>query len=129
MRRASVIAVIACLGACGTAGGTVRGSGIAGRVLAGPTCPVERLPPAPQCEPRPLAASLRIHPARRRSPVETVRSGSDGRFSVHLAPGVYVVKPVAPPGSPFPRPPAPSQVRVRTERYTHVTITYDTGIR
>ena len=129
MQRTFVIAVIACLGVCATAGGTVRGSGIAGRVVAGPTCPVERVPPDPQCQPRPLAASLRIHPAGKHSPVDTVRSGSDGRFSIHLAPGVYVVKPLARSGSPLPRPPAPSQVRVRVGRFTHVTITYDTGIR
>jgi hypothetical protein len=129
MRRASVIAVIACLGACATAGGTVPGSGIAGRVVAGPTCPVQRLPPDPRCGPRPLAASLRIHPAGKRSPVETIRSGANGRFSVHLTPGLYALRPLARPGSPFPRPPSPSQVRVRAGRFAHVTITYDTGIR
>ena len=76
-----------------------------------------------------MAASMRIRPAGKRSPVETVRSAANGRFSVRLAPGLYALRPLARPGSPFPRPPEPSKVRVRAGRYTHVTITYDTGIR
>jgi hypothetical protein len=132
VRRASVIGVIAGLGvaaAGGSAAAAPGDSGIAGRIVAGPTCPVERVPPDPQCAPRPLAASLRIHPAGKRGPVETTRSAANGRFSIRLAPGAYVVTPLARRGSPFPRPPRPSQVTVRAGRFTRVTITYDTGIR
>lgn len=129
MRRASVLGLLACLAACGAASGALRSSGIDGKVVAGPTCPVERVPPDPRCAPRPLSATLRIHPAGKRSPVETVHSGQNGRFSVRLGAGVYVVRPLAAPGSPFPRPPAPIEVRVSSGGFTHVTITYDTGIR
>ena len=99
------------------------------KVDAGPTCPVERVPPDPRCGPRPLAATLRIHPTGRSTPRWTVRSGQDGRFSVRLAPGTYVVKPLAAAGSAFPRPPAPRRVTVHAGRFTRITITYDTGIR
>jgi hypothetical protein len=129
MRRASALGLLASLAACGAASGDVRGSGIDGKIVAGPTCPVERVPPDPRCAPRPLAASLRIHPAGKRSPVETAHSGQNGRFRVALPAGAYVVRPLARPGSPFPRPPSPIEVRVSSGRFTHVTITYDTGIR
>jgi len=58
-----------------------------------------------------------------------VHSGTEGRFRVRLTPGTYVVQPLRQGGSPFPRPPGPSTVRVRTGHFTNITITYDTGIR
>ena len=100
-----------------------------GKVVSGPTCPVERMPPDPGCTPRPLAATLRVHPAGKRAPVETVHSESNGRFSLRLAPGLYVVRPQSRRGSAFPRPASPRRVRVRAGRFTYITITYDTGIR
>jgi hypothetical protein len=121
--------VIVGIGACGVASGATGASGIAGRVVAGPTCPVESVPPSPRCAPRPIAATLRIHRAQSGSPATTVQSGKDGRFRVGLSPGTYVVRPLSRSGSPFPRPPAPSRVHVTGGRLTHITITYDTGIR
>src|ERR1035437_9718286 len=35
-------------------------SGISGTVLLGPTCPVERIPPDPQCAPKPYSTSINI---------------------------------------------------------------------
>jgi hypothetical protein len=113
---------------CATASGAVPGSGISGRVVEGPTCPVERVPPDPQCAPRPLAATLRVHRRGSRTGI-LVHSGTDGRFRVRLAAGTYVVQPLAQGRSPFPRPPGPLTVRVRTGHFTNITITYDTGIR
>lgn len=121
--------VVLCLNAAGAAAAASGASGIAGKVVAGPTCPVQRYPPDPRCAPRPLAATLRIRRAAGGARAETVRSGSDGRFRVRLAAGQYVVTPLTRPGSPFPRPPAPTRVRVRAGHFTDITITYDTGIR
>jgi hypothetical protein len=130
MRRASVLAGLALtVTACGAASASAPHSGIAGRVVAGPTCPVQRIPPDPACAPRPLAATLRVRRADGRGTGATVRSASDGRFRVALAPATYVVTPQAPRGSPFPRPPAASRVRVRSGQLTRITIAYDTGIR
>jgi len=128
MRRAALLSLIVCLGACASADAG-RPSGIDGKVVSGPTCPVERMPPDPGCTPRPLAATLRVHPAGKRAPVETVHSESNGRFSLRLAPGLYVVRPQSRRGSAFPRPASPRRVRVRAGRFTYITITYDTGIR
>jgi hypothetical protein len=129
--RQSLVSVVlvACALACAPASGRQIHSGIAGRVYAGPTCPVERNPPDPQCRPRPLAARLRIARSGGSGAGRVVRSGSDGRFRVKLSPGRYTLTPLAQPGSPFPRPGPPQTVTVHTGRFTYVTVTYDTGIR
>lgn len=133
-RRVVLVLAAAALTACGSADGRSTaaggaGSGIAGRVVVGPTCPVERVPPDPRCAPRPLAATLRIRRAGTSGHAMTVRTASNGRFRVALAPGTYVISGQAHSGSPLPRPPGPFHVSVRTGRYTAVTITYDSGIR
>jgi hypothetical protein len=128
LRAIVLVCSILLAAACAAASGTVSSSGISGRVVEGPTCPVERVPPDPRCAPRPLAATMRVHPRGGRTAV-LVHSGADGRFRVRLAPGTYVVQPLRQGSSPFPRPPAPSTVRVRRGRFTYVTIMYDTGIR
>ncbi|HEV3127928.1 MAG TPA: carboxypeptidase-like regulatory domain-containing protein [Solirubrobacteraceae bacterium] len=123
------MALLWCAVACGSASGRAIHSGIAGRVVAGPTCPVERVPPDPQCAPRPLAAPLRVRRADGSGSGRVVHSSADGRFRVPLVPGRYTIVPLAPNGSPFPRPPRPITLTVRAGRYSRVTITYDTGIR
>jgi hypothetical protein len=128
-RGCLLIGLVLALGACGSASGRALSSGIAGRVLAGPTCPVETVPPQPGCAPRPLAVSLRIRRVGSGAPATRAHSGADGRFRVRLSPGTYVVKALPRAGSPFPRPPAARQVQVRDRRFTEITITYDTGIR
>jgi len=115
--------------ACAPASAAAPRSGIAGRTVAAPTCPVERVPPQPGCAPRPISATVRVSAVGRRAPVVVVRSGSDGRFRVRLPAGAYVVRALRQGGSPFPRPPAPRRVRVRRGHFTALTLTYDTGIR
>ena len=122
------LAVTLTLGACTVATARAPDSGITGRVVAAPTCPVEQVPPVPQCAARPLAASLRVRRVGSARAI-TVRAASDGRFRLALAPGSYAVQALPRPGSPFPRPPASFTVRVRPGRFTSVTVTYDTGIR
>jgi signal transduction histidine kinase len=90
--RLVAVATFIVLAACGDASGRAPGSGISGRILAGPTCPVERVPPAPGCAPRPLVATLRIARVGSSAGSRSVRSRSDGRFRVSLAPGLYTVK-------------------------------------
>jgi hypothetical protein len=58
-----------------------------------------------------------------------VGSGTDGRFQIRLDPATYVVRALRQNGSPYPRPPAPFRVRVLIGRFTHITLSYDTGIR
>jgi hypothetical protein len=132
MRRCcALVCLLLGFGACASAsaGGQAPTSGISGRVVAGPTCPVETVPPQPRCAPRSLTATLRIHAVGSHAPAIRVRSGADGRFRVRLSPATYVIRPMPVNGSPFPRPPAAFTVKVHTGRFTPVTITYDTGIR
>lgn len=132
MRRApAAVALIATVliwtPACGAARATLN-SGVRGHVVAGPTCPVQRVPPQPGCAPRPLAATLQFRRVGARR-ATTVRSSANGAFSVRLAAGDYVLRALPHAGSPLPRPPAPMHVRVRVGRYTSVTVSYDSGIR
>jgi hypothetical protein len=97
-------------------------SGIRGRVLYGPTCPVQRV--GQTCT-RPYQATIAVH-GRGGRLVAKVRSSSVGYFSVRLPPGRYVLVPEA--GRPYPRS-SPQSVTVRSHRYATVTISYDSGIR
>ena len=130
-RRCALVGLLLGLGACAcaSASGQAQTSGISGRVVAGPTCPVETVPPRARCAPRPLKATLRIHAVGSHAPATSVRSGADGRFRVRLSPATYVVRPMPVNGSPFPRAPASFTVKVHTGHFAYVTITYDTGIR
>lgn len=98
-------------------------SGLRGRVLYGPTCPVQRV--GQSCT-RPYQATISILREPATKTVSTVRSASDGRFTVRLPPGRYLIEPHN--GRPFPRS-RPQTVTVYAHRFTNVTITYDSGIR
>ena len=111
-------------GAAGAPRTSPPNSGIRGIVLYGPTCPVER--PGHTCE-RPYAASLTFHRAALRGATAHARSGTDGRFSVRLAPGRWLVK-VNAGASPYPRV-SSRMVSVTARHFTSVRIQVDSGIR
>ena len=103
--------------------GPQNDSGISGPVLIGPTCPVER--PGKLCE-RPYRATLSIRRETGSPLVTRVRSASDGRFRISLAPGRYLLLPHN--DRPYPRS-SPQVATVHSHRYTTVLIRYDSGIR
>jgi hypothetical protein len=110
----------------GTTGSTGGDSGINGLVTLGPLCPVERVDSP--CPDKPLAAQIQVKGASG-DVVTTVRSGPDGRFTVSLPPGDYVLQGLSPtPGNPFPIGGSVTAT-VRPHRFTEVTVTFDTGIR
>ncbi len=111
--------------ALGTASAATRhlDSGIHGRVLYGPTCPVQR--PGRSCE-RPYQATIAIRREHTGTLVTRVRSRAGGRFTVYLAPGSYLLMPQN--GRPYPR--AHSQtVSIDRTTFTAITVRYDSGIR
>jgi hypothetical protein len=99
------------------------GSGIRGRVLYGPTCPVARV--GQSCT-RPYQAWVSVRLERSGLLVTRVRSSVEGYFSVRLRAGEYVLVPQT--GRPFPRSERQT-VTVRPGRYTSVTVRFDSGIR
>jgi Carboxypeptidase regulatory-like domain len=102
-------------------------TGIAGVALAGPACPVESVPPDPDCAPRPVAgATIVIHDAAGSEVAQTV-TDADGSFFLTVPAGDYTV---------VPRPveglmgtAATIDVTVRDGIATQVQLDYDTGIR
>ena len=101
--------------------------GVEGTVWIGPTCPVVQNPPDPECDDR-----------RFETPLVLVRAGTDevaGRFSSD-ANGTFLV-PAHPDTYEIRRPPDAGQppschagpFQVEADRYTHVTVTCDSGIR
>jgi hypothetical protein len=70
--------------------GTASSSVVQGTVTVGPSCPVERMPPDPNCADRPAAATFAIDtPAGVH--VADASSGPDGKFSLTLPAGTYVI--------------------------------------
>ena len=122
-----LLVLVAGLAACGAGSAAPADSGVRGIVLIGPMCPVvqEGVP----CPDRPFEATIRVHRGSADGKVvAAARSGADGRFRVNLAPGRYVLEPLAPrPGSPPYA--SPVAVEVRPHAFTRVTIGFDSGIR
>lgn len=98
-------------------------SGLRGQVLYGPTCPVQR--PGAICE-RPYQATVVVFRIASRGTAVRVSTSADGRFSVRLRPGRYLVKVTG--HTTFPRS-SSQKVTVTAHRFTTVTIRIDSGIR
>jgi hypothetical protein len=100
-------------------------SGIQGRVILGPLCPVER--PGMVCS-RPLSATLRVDRSDG-SFMATVHSDAQGRFALGVPEGSYTVVPLQlRPNSNLPYGRSVT-VNVEAHAFTWVDIYYDTGIR
>jgi hypothetical protein len=101
-------------------------SGVAGRVLAGPTCPVER-PGDPTCAGRPVVgARLRIDHADG-TEAGFLTTDASGWYRMPLEPGDYVLS--AEPVEGLMGTPGPLPFSVREGEATLVDVPYDTGIR
>ena len=104
-------------------------SGVEGVVTIGPTCPVQRVLPDPDCIDRPYAGAVIVLLTQEDGrEVTRATSGADGRYRIVAPLGVYTLKPLSPPGQPFPV--APSQrVIVPESGFVRVDVQYDSGIR
>lgn len=108
-----------------TSGNTMMSSGVRGTVTIGPTCPVERIPPDPQCADKPYATTFVITSTSGMS-AGTVTSGADGTYKLGLAPGNYVIalqKSGVMPSM------APQSFTVSANTYTTLNLSLDSGIR
>jgi hypothetical protein len=113
-------------------------SGVEGRIVVGPSCPVEGLrtecPPGWTGSVQADVQVLRLtQPTRGAGAgdggtvVAVGHSDVGGRFRVSLAPGAYVVRAVPPAGTTYTA--TPVAVTVSPGRFTEVTLALDTGIR
>jgi hypothetical protein len=112
--------------ACGTAA-TPGPTGVLNVTLtAGPVCPVERVPPDPDCAPRPVAdAEVLVLTADGRE-VGRPKSDAAGKIRLTLPQGRYILRPVQKNTFPI----APEEVTVDVgSTPVDVELGYDTGIR
>jgi hypothetical protein len=100
--------------------------GVAGRVTAGPVCPVER-PNDPACAPRPVAGAVLVIRAADGSEIARFATGADGGFGQELPVGDYTLEPQPVEG--LMGTPAPIPFRVADGRAAELDVSYDTGIR
>jgi hypothetical protein len=110
----------------GVSSGTGSGptTGVRGRTVAGPTCPVERSDSP--CPDRPVTGTIVVK-REDGTVVKRVTSSADGRFFVALAPGTYVL--VGERAAGLHHLTKPFRVTLRSGQVVSLTIVFDTGIR
>jgi len=101
------------------------GSGVRGKVMLGPTCPMQKTGDG-DCADKPYQVELRIS-TKGGIPVKRFTSGADGSFAVALIPDTYVIGP--PPGAPAIPGTQDQEFTVRADAWTEIAIMFDTGIR
>jgi hypothetical protein len=121
-----LLTVLLGLSACGQGASGAQGT-IKGDVVAGPMCPVERADSP--CPPQPVTdRQVTIQTTSGATAVTTTTDGN-GRFSVNVAPGSYVVHVLAGPGMLGLRQETPGDVTVTANQTSTIHIELDTGIR
>ncbi len=134
-----IVGLVLLATACGVATGPGTGltGTIAGSVMAGPTCPVERVDnpcpdkPVTNRQVNILAASSATANATPQTGnvVASTTTDANGNFSVNVPPGQYVVQVGAGPGMLGQRQETPGDVTVTANQTTTIKIVLDTGIR
>jgi len=83
---------------------------------------------APPCPDKPLSARLTVTKPGATTTLATATSDADGRFRIPLEPGRYTLRPANLTGSPVPAA-APVDVDVQPQRFTTITVSFDSGVR
>jgi carboxypeptidase family protein len=112
---------------CGLSGpGASRGA-LTGDVVAGPTCPFERV--GQSCPPRPVPnREIQILDANG-AVAATTKTDASGHFSLSLAPGAYVLHVAIVRGGMGVSQVTPGNVTIAEGKSTYIKIELDTGIR
>jgi hypothetical protein len=110
----------------GVTANTILKSGITGTVTLSPTCPVERIPPDPNCSPKFYSTLINIMRAGDNKVIKKIQSDSSGVFKIDLDQGSYILQ--AQGGNVLPRCPLVS-VDIKSGQYTITNISCDTEIR
>ncbi|MDP2638993.1 MAG: Gmad2 immunoglobulin-like domain-containing protein [Candidatus Azambacteria bacterium] len=103
-------------------------SGVSGKVLLGPTCPVMRDPPASQCADKPYATTVQVIAvgSSKSSPFATVESDQEGNYKIMLPPGEYGLQAVG--KMPFPSC-GTKNITIKPDTMVEINLSCDTGIR
>jgi hypothetical protein len=103
--------------------GTIKGS-----VILSPTCPVERIPPDPNCAPKPYETTVQVIEigSPKSSAFATAKTDKNGKYQISLPPGKYALQPVG--GSILPRCET-KEVVISSGSITEINLSCDTGIR
>lgn len=104
-------------------------SSINGYLHLGPVCPVQRIPPDPNCADKPFA-NARVDITVRDSGVliKSIKSDADGNLHVNIAPGNYIINVTPETGGFLPRCDQ-REVSVTINKTVNVDMSCDTGIR
>lgn len=113
-------------GACGPAPEQAGLVVVSGRLVAGPVCPVETDPPAPECAPRPVGGATVMIEVEG-GDASSVVSDPDGRFQASVAAGNIRVTPHPVEG--LLGTPAAIELEAGGGSLDLGDIAYDTGIR
>jgi len=106
------------------------GPWIAGRAVAGPVCPVERVPPDPACADRPVAGATIVVRGETGAEVARATTAADGTFLVAVpAGGSWTIEPQPVAGLMGTAPPVVVQVADAPSSWVAADVAYDTGIR
>jgi len=106
------------------------GPWIAGRALAGPVCPVERVPPDPACADRPVAGAVIVVRGAAGAEVARVTTAADGTFLVAVpGGGSWTVEPQPVEGLMGTAPAVVVNVPDAPGAWVAADAAYDTGIR
>jgi hypothetical protein len=126
MRRAIVLCLLIAGAACADQppAGQPR-SGLSGRVVLFPTCPVTTA--ESPCPRKGVQTTVAIESADGER-TEQVQTGPDGSFRIALEPGDYLLSAVPPPGDPH-LVPRPASARVESGTFVRVTVVLDTRLR
>lgn len=100
-------------------------NGIKGKVVLGPTCPVAKQG-KDECQVKPLQATVLVKTSDGIKELTRFTSDIQGNFEVILAPGNYLLEPVLKDNLPYGR---PQTITVEKDKFTQITISYDTGLR
>ncbi|MFA5841902.1 MAG: Gmad2 immunoglobulin-like domain-containing protein [Candidatus Paceibacterota bacterium] len=103
-------------------------SGVRGKVLLGPACPVMQNPPLPQCADKPYETIIQVIAigSSKSSPFATVESDKEGNYKAILPPGEYGLQAVG--KNPLPRCET-KNVTIEPNIILEVNLSCDTGIR
>jgi hypothetical protein len=123
VKRFALVLVAVAVASCGGNGSGDGTSGIRGRALAGPQCPVE-VQGSP-CPPVPWEGTV-VATDVEGGAEYTVETDADGRFELPLEPGPYEISLVSDSSPPFAK---PQSVTVQPGSFAEITVSVDTGIR